>query len=241
MALPLSLDPCEDLNNYVDRKTHALEQAGVVLKATINTLRNKLKSYAELPSLQSTIDDAIALASVNDINAGTTAITQIKNFTGTCLDPIYNNVRSYALDIDGEITDAIDDITSFVALPEVNLLKPLRAVTSALGQARLESLISELDQKLGCLSDQGSELGVCLSMLDNFNDRIDNVLRYLGLADDAKWDLDYFISSFDISINPNVLSNTKSLDTKIDSLTTEAKANIKKILGDGNVLNKDWL
>jgi len=241
MALPISLDPCEDLNNYVDTKTHALEQAGVGLKQTINTLRNKLKSYAEIPSLQSTIDNAIAVASVDDINAGTTAITQIKNFSGTCLDPIYNNVRSYALDIDGEITDAIDDITSFVALPEVNLLKPLRAVTSALGMANLESLVAELDEKLGCLADQGSELGVCLSMIDNFNDRIDDVLRYLGLADDAKWDLDYFISSFDISINPDVLSNMGSLDTKMDSLTTEATANIKKILGDGNVLNKDWL
>ena len=241
MGLPISLDPCEDLNAYVNEKTHALEQAGVKLKQTINTLRNTMKAYLQPPSLQSAIDDAIALATVDDINAGTTAITQIKNFSGTCLDPIYNNVRSYSLDLDGEITDAIDDLTSFIALPEVNLLKPLRAVTGALGQAYLESIIAELDEKLGCLAEQGSELGVCLSMVDNFNDRIDDVLRYLGLADDASWDLDYFISSFDISINPDVLTNMKSLDVHMDDLTTQATANIKSVLGDSNVLNKDWL
>ena len=227
-TLPVSLNPCENLNAYVNQKTHELEQAGVVLKSVINKLRNTLKSYAQIPSLQNTIDDAIALATVNDINAGTTVITQIKNFTGTCLDPIYNNARSYALDIDGQITDAIDDITSFVALPEVNLLKPLRAATTALGLANLEGMIADLDEKLGCLTEQGSELGECLSSVDNFNNRIEDVLKYLGLGDDAKWDLDYFISSLSISINSDVVSNLKGLDFKMDSLTTEALANAVK-------------
>ncbi len=225
MSLPLSLNPCEDLNSYVDQKTHELEQAGVTLKGKINTLRNTLKSYAQVPSLQGTIDDAIALASVDDINAGTTAITQIRNFTGNCLDPIYNGVRSYALDIDGQVTDAIDDITSFVALPEVNLLKPLRAATTSLGGADLSGLVNDLDEKLGCLTEQGSELGECLSMVDNFSDRITDVLSYLGLGDDAVFDLDYFVNDFNISINGDVLNNLKSLDFKMDDLTVEALKN----------------
>ena len=239
MGLPISMNPCEDLNAYVDEKTHALEQAGVVLKSHINTLRNKLKSFAQVPSTQQAIDDAIAAATVGDIDAGTTAITQIRNFTGTCLSSIYNGIRSYSLDIDGEITDKIDDITSFVSLPEINLLKPLRAVRTALGNAQLESLIAELDEKLGCLSEQGSELGECLSMVDNFNDRIDDVLSYLGLGDDAKWDLDNFVNHFDINIDTDGLTNLKSLDTKMDALTTEAKANIKAVL-PANVLQKAW-
>ena len=240
MSLPVSMNPCEDLNAYVDAKTHSLEQAGVKLKSHINTFRNTAKAYLQPPSIQNAIDDAIALASVNDINAGTTAITQITNFSGTCLDPIYNAIRSYSLDIDGQITDKIDDITSFISLPEVNLLKPLRAVTTALGGAQLESMITELDEKLNCLSAQGSELGVCLSMLDNFNDRIADVLSYLGLGDNGAWDLDTFISKFNIDMNPNVLNNLKSLDTKMDSITTEALANVKKALPDGNVLPKEW-
>ena len=235
MSLPISLNPCEDLNAYVDAKTHSLEQAGVKLKSYINIFRNKAKAYLQPPSIQSAIDDAIALASVNDINAGTTAITQITNFSGTCLDPLYNGIRSFSLDIDGQITDKIDDITSFIALPEINLLKPLRAVTTALGGAQLENIITELDEKLNCLSAQGSELGVCLSMLDNFNDRIADVLSYLGLGDNGAWDLDTFISNFDIDINADVLNNLKSLNTKMDTLTTEAIANVKKVLPE-NVL-----
>lgn len=235
MVLPLSFNPCEDLNAYVDTKTHALEQAGVKLKSYINTFRNAAKAYLQPPSIQSAIDDAIALASVDDINAGTTAITQITNFSGTCLDPIYNGIRSFSLDIDGQITDKIDDITSFISLPEINLLKPYRALTSALGRAYLENLIAELDEKLNCLSAQGSELGVCLSMLDNFNDRISDVLSYLGLGDNGAWDLDTFISQFDIDINADVLNNLKSLNTKMDTLTTEAIANVKKALPE-NVL-----
>lgn len=239
MSLPISLNPCENLNAYVDEKTHALEQAGVNLKSKINTLRNKLKSFAEIPSTQEAIDNAIAAATVGDINAGTTAITQIKNFTGTCLDTIYNGIRGYSLDCDGEITDAIDNITSFVSLPEVNLLKPLRAVRAALGGAQLERLIVELDQKLGCLSEQGSELGECLSMVDNFSNRIDDVLSYLGLGDDASFDLDNFTDHFNINIDTKGLTNLKNLDTKMDSLTTEAKENIKSVLPT-NVLKKEW-
>lgn len=239
MALPISLDPCEDLNSYVDQKTHELEQAGVSLKSLINDLRNKLKSYAQVPSLQQTIDDAIALASVDDISAGTTAITQIKNFTGNCLDPIYNKVRTYAGDIDGQVTDAIDDITSFVALPEVNLLKPLRAATTALGITDLEGLIADLDEKLGCLSEQGSELSHCLSSVDNFTNRINDVLSYLGLGDDAVWDLDYFIADFDISIDDDTLANLKSLDFKMDGLTTEALGNVTNAIPFLTALNPE--
>lgn len=224
-ALPISLNPCENLNAYVDQRTHELEQAGVSLKSQINTLKNTMKSYAQPPSIKSTIDDAIALASVNDINAGTTAMTQIRNFAGTCLDPVYNKIRTYAGDIDGQVTDAIDDITSFVSLPEVNLLKPLRSVTTALGATDLSGLVSDIDEKLGCLSEQGSELSHCLSLVDNFMDRVSDVLSYLGLGLDAKFDLDYFVNDFNIDINSDVLGNLKSLDFKMDSLTSDAISN----------------
>ena len=237
--LPISLNPCEDLNAYVDSKTHSLEQAGVQLKQYVNIFRNKAKAWITPPSLQTAIDAAIAGATVNDINAGTTAITQIKNFTGTCLDPIYNNIRSYSLEVDGFITDAIDDITSFISIPEIDLLKPLRSLRTALGNAQLESLITELDEKLGCLTEQGSELGDCLSMVDNFNDRIDDVLNYLGLGSDASFDIDNFVSHFNISINSSTLSNLKQLDIKMDSHTTEAIANINKALPLRNVLSED--
>lgn len=230
MALPVSMNPCENLNATVDRKTGDLEQKGVKLKSQIEKLRQDLLSYAEIPSAQQALDDAIAGATVDDINAGTTAITQIRNFTGSCLNKVYNESRKFAAEIDHWVSDSLDDITSFVALPEFNLLQPLQAARSALGLAGIESLISQIDESLGCLTEQGSELGECLEIVDNFNDRIDNVLRYLGLGEQGEFTLDGFVDNFDIDIDSTVQSNLDALDVKTESLKTEAIANVKSVV-----------
>lgn len=230
MALPIALDPCENLNAIVDAKTHELEQKGVKLKSQIEAFRQKLLSFAQGPSAQEILDGAIAAATVDDWNAGTTAITTLRNFTGTCLDRVYNEARKFAAEIDHGASDRLDDLTSFIALPEYNLLKPLQALRAALGGEAISSLISEIDKTLGCLSEQGSEIGECLELLDNFNDRIDDVLRYLGLGENGEFTLDGFIDNFDIDIDADVLSNLKSLDTKVESLKTEAVKNIRSII-----------
>ena len=230
MALPVSMDPCENLNATVDRKTGDLEQKGVKLKSQIEAFRQDLLGYAEIPSAQEALDDAIAAATVDDINAGTTAITQIRNFTGSCLNKVYNESRKFAAEIDHWVSDGLDDITSFVALPEYNLLQPLQAVRSALGLAGIEALISQIDESLGCLTEQGSELGECLEIVDNFNDRIDDVLRYLGLGEQGEFTLDGFISNFDINMDTTVQSNLDALDIKTESLKTEAVANVTSVI-----------
>lgn len=230
MVLPISLDPCEDLNALINQKTGDLEQKGVWLRSYIENLRQEIRDFADIPSTQEALDNAIAAASVNDINAGTTAITQIRNFTGTCLDHVYNQARKYALEIDGFITDALDDITSFITLPEFDMLSALRAARTALGVTGIAALLDELDELLGCLADQGSELGVCLSLLDNFNDRIDDVLRYTGLTSEGNLNLDHFVDHFNLDIDSTALSNLSALDFKVDDLTTEALANVKKAI-----------
>lgn len=230
MVLPISLDPCENLNATVDRKTGELEQKGVKLKSQIEAFRQDLLGYAETPSAQGALDAAIAGATVDDINAGTTAITQIRNFTGSCLNNIYNESRKFAAEIDHWLIDSLNDITSFIALPEFNLLQPLQALRSALGLAGIEALISAIDESLGCLTEQGSELGECLEIVDNFNDRTDDVLRYLGLGDQGEFTLDGFISNFDIDIDSTVQSNLGALDIKTQSLKDEAIANVKSVV-----------
>jgi hypothetical protein len=226
MALPISMDPCENLNARVDQKTGELEQKGVKLKSQIEKFRQDLLSHVEPPSAQEELDNAIAAATVDDINAGTTAITQIRNFTGTCFDQIYYQSRKFAAEIDHYVSDGLDDITSFIALPEYNLLKPLQQVRSALGAEAIEALVAEIDESLGCLSEQGSELGECLSIIDNFNDRVDDVLRYLGLGEQGEFSLSTFTERFGITMNPTTQSNLEALDTKTESLKTEAVQNV---------------
>jgi hypothetical protein len=233
MALPVSIDPCENLNALVDSKTHELEQKGVKLKSQIEAFRQDLLSHVAGPSAQETLDNAIAAASVNDINAGTTAMRTVRNFTGTCLDQAYYQAKKFAAEIDHQTADSLDNITSFIALPEYNLLKPLQEVRSALGVEGIEQLMSDIGKSLGCLAEQGSELDQCLSLLENFNDRIDNVLRYLGLGEQGEFTLQGFVDNFNIPMNPSVLSNLSSLDTKVESLKTEAVENVAKLVPGG--------
>ena len=67
-------------------------------------------------------------------------------------------------------------------------------------------------------------------MQDNFNDRIDDVLRYLGLGEQGEFTLDGFISNFDINMDTTVQSNLDALDIKTESLKTEAVANVTSVI-----------
>ncbi len=221
-----SLNPCDNLNTLVGAKISELEHFGTQMRAEVELFKNQLKDYVVPPSLQAAVDAGIAGAVVDDIGAGTTAITQLRDFAGTCLDQIYNDARKFANEIDGFIADTIDDITSFVGLPEVDLLTPLRGITSALGSLGLEALVSEIDDLLGCLAGQGSALNECLDSIDDFNDRIDDVINYLGLQEDGSFDLDAFVTNFSIEINTDVIDNVKEMSNKVTELAAEAVTNV---------------
>jgi hypothetical protein len=235
MALPVSINPCENLNAEVDELVGSFEQEVTKLRTTVEDLRQTLASFAETPSTSETISDAIGLAGANDVDAGDTAMVNIRNFTGSCLDSVVNNIKKYAVTTDSEITDKIGDITSFVALPEVNLLTPLRALRTAMGGSVISELLTTIDEKLGCLSEYGSEISECLDIYSNFNDRIDDALSYLGMGDQAAdltkdFSLDNIVDAFNIPIDADALTNLKSLDTKMESITAEAQGNAKRAL-----------
>ncbi len=234
-----SLNPCENLNSWVDGKIGALEQEGTVLRSTVEDLRKELTDWADVPSTQSAIDGVVGSIGADDVDAGSTALTNIKNFTGTCVDPLYDRAKKYAAEIDHGITDKISDISSVVALPEGNLVEPLRALRADLGFAHIESLVAQIDEKLGCLSGQGSEIGECLSIIDNFMDRVDDVLTYLGFGVDGTFDLDDFVGNFGIPIDASALTNLKSLDTRFDEITTEAVNNIKSFV-PASITPQEW-
>jgi hypothetical protein len=236
MVLPISLNPCEDLNSEVDELIHSFEQEGTKLRSEVEDLRQSLTDHIDPPSAQEAVADAVGLAGANDVDAGLTAMTQIRNFTGNCLNSVFNQSKKYSAILDHEITDKIGQITSFIALPEVNLLSPLRGLRSSMGVSEIGGLLDHIDTKMGCLSGQGSEIGECLSILDNFNDRIDDVLSYLGMGDQAadlvqNFDVQNIIDSFNIPIDADVVTNLDSLDIKMDDITVEAFNNIRSVLG----------
>jgi len=223
------LNPCENLNRSVDSKIGELEQKGVGLKSQIRAFKDQLASYAEVPSSDEALNSAIAGATVNDTSCGQTAIAQIRNFTGTCLDRIYNSARIASTSLDAFIRDSVDDLTSIVALPEANLLGPLRSIRDALGVSKISELLADIDSALGCLAER-SELDECLGSLDNFNGRVDDVLSYLGLGENGDFDLEHFNEHFDIGLNPSTLSNLDSLDQHMEVIKADALKNINKTI-----------
>ena len=237
MVLPVSINPCEDLNSEVDELVHAFEQEGSKLRGDVEAFRQELADFADVPSTQEAMAAAVGAAGADDVDAGLTAMENVKNFTGSCLDSIFNQARKYTAIIDHEITDKIDEITSFVALPEVNLLTPLRALRSAMGVSEISDLLTQIDEKMGCLSGQGSELAECLSILDNFNDRIDDVLTYLGMGDQAAdltrdFSAQNIIDSFNIPIDADAVTNMDILDVKMEDITTDAINNATAVVGN---------
>ena len=228
MTLP-SIDPCENLRREIDRKIHAFEQQGLQLRnEATDVLKDAIENFGDPPSAQEALAAGIAGATVGDVGAGLTAMSRVRNFAGSCLDSIFNEARVFAATIDSTINDRINDFTSLTSLAEFDLLTPLQNLRALAGVSGLSTLLSEIDEKIGCLAD--SEIGDCTSLLDDFNGRIDDVISYLGFGADATFDLDDFISAHSLSIDSDVLSNLKSLDSHIESLKSEARDNLNIIL-----------
>ncbi len=235
MSLPVSINPCEDLNSEINDLISSFESEATGVRSTVDDLRQSMNNFSDTPSTSEIIDSAVDAAGVSDVDAGSAEMLQIRNFTGSCLDSVLNSVKKYSATIDEAITEKIDQITSFASLPEVDMLEYLRSLRSALGASALSALLTKIDEKLGCLSDQGSEIAECLSLVSSFNSRVNTVLSYLGLGSEAsqltkEFDIDEFVSSSNIIIDTSALTNLKSLDTEMTNITKEAIANATSVL-----------
>jgi hypothetical protein len=229
-----AIDPCTNLKREIDKKVTAFENAGQALRNQVtDALKDAINNYTNDATAQHLLDQAIAGATVDDVDAGSTAMERVRQFTGTCLNSVYNEAKVFATNVDSFVNDRINDFTSLGSLLEFDLLEPLQAVKTAMGLASLDTLLADIDSKLGCLADQGSELDECLSIIPDAQARIDDVLNYLGLGDDATWDLDTFMDSFNLSLPTGVLDNLKGLDTHMDNIVAEALENTESILPKG--------
>ena len=233
-----SLDPCENLRREIDRRIHAFEQQGAQLKnQATDVLKDAINNYVNDATVSTALDAAIASATVNDAGAGGTAMTRVKNFTGSCLDSVYNEARIFSAKVDSFINDRINDFTSLTTLAEFDLLTPLRAVRTLAGVAGLSEMLTKIDSKIQCLSD--SEVGDCLDLVDDFNDRVDDVISYLGFGTDATFNLDTFVDSHGLTLDAGVQSNLEILDTHVDSIVNESTANAKNFI-PSDVLPNDY-
>jgi hypothetical protein len=228
-----SIDPCENLRREIDKKVHAFEQQGVKMKnEATDILKNVIEGFGKKPTLTEELDNAIAGATVDDVGAGSTALSRIRNFTGSCLDSIYNETRIFASTVDASVNDRINDFTSLTDLVEFDMLSPLQNVRKYVGITKLEELLADIDTKLGCLAD--SEIGDCTGLVAGFNSRIDDVISYLGFGTDASFDLDEFISNHSLGLgdpaSAGILTSLKALDNHIETLKVEALSNTHDVL-----------
>ena len=228
--LPAGIDPCENLKRELERQIHNFEQQGVYLKSqVVDVLKDAINNYSAGNSASEVLEAALAAATVDDVNAGTTAMARVRNFAGSCLDSVWNEARIFASKTDAFINDRLNDFLSLASLVEFDLLTPLRSLQTALGLAGLEALLSEIDKRLGCLAD--SELGECTSLVTDFSDRVEDVLNYLGLNSDATFSLDTFQSITGAGpLSTAVQTNLEILDAKMESLIAEARDNVSQII-----------
>jgi len=231
LGLPISMDPCENIKSEIDEKIHDLEQQSVILRSKIAELRNQIMIFqpGDISPVHE-IDGAIAAISTDDFNAGATALTQIQNFAGSCADSVFNGMRKYAANLEAWMNDSMSNATSFAGLPEFNALQAYRDYKNALGTSAVSQLLADIDEKLGCLAGQGSELSECLDLFDHFNDRVEDLLKYMGLSESGTLDLYSFVGQFGINIPQmtELFDNINNLDTKMDDLKTEVEGNIEK-------------
>ena len=225
-----SIDPCTNLKRDIERQIHNFEQQGVYLKSQFSdVLKDAIDDYAAGTSTTDALNAAIAGATVDDVDAGTTAMSRVRAFTGECLDSIYNQAQVFATGVDGFINDRLNDFLSLASLPEFDLLTPLKGYTSALGLGNLVGLLNGIDKGLGCLASD-SELSECTSLVTDFSDRVDAVLNYLGLNSDATFSLDTFQSLQGVSLTEALETNLNGLDTHVTNLTAEALDNVLQII-----------
>lgn len=232
LGLPISMNPCENIKAEIDEKIHDLEQQSVMLRSKIAKLRNEIMIFQPGDvSPVHIVDGAIGAMSTNDFNAGSTAITQISNFAGSCADSVFNGVRKYAANLESWMNDSLANVTSIVGLPEYNVLAAFREYKNALGAGAISSLLAEIDEKLGCLAGPGSEISECLDLFDHFNDRIEDLLKYMGLSEAGTLDLQTFASQFGINIEKmtEIFTNVNNLAAGVEKIATEIQGNIATV------------
>jgi len=231
LGLPVNMNPCENIKSEIDEKIHNLEQQSVILRSKIAALRGEVMGFLGIPSPVHTLDAAIATVTTGDFNAGATVITQIQNFAGSCLDSIFNGIRKYAANLEAWNNDQLGNATSFLGLPEFNALQAFRDYKQALGASAVSQLLADIDEKLGCLAGQGSELSECLDLFDYFNDRVDDLLKYMGLSESGVLDLYSFAGQFGINIPEmsTIFDNINRMDEHLDTINTQIQGTIETV------------
>ena len=220
------LNPCESLNNILEEKLLFLENTATIAEIQVNSTVDSIEAYSDVVTSVDDITNATNDATASAIGVDDTAILDISNFSGSCLDTIIGKVNNIENNITNTISDAMDTIPSMFELPELPISQILKSLESLIETININGIIDEIDRILGCLGD-AVDLPDCQTEIVSAGNRVDIVIDTLRLTDNGDWDFDTFTTG--LSTSASFIANLKSIGTKMNDLETTAVETITSI------------
>ena len=174
------LNPCESLNNTLEEKLLFLENTALIAKIQVNSVVGNIEGYSDVVTSVEDITSATNDATASAIGVDDAAISDIGNFTGSCLNNILNSMDGIENNITNTISDAMNTIPSMLALPELPISQILKSLESLFGIININGIVDEIDRMLGCLSD-AVDLDECQTEIVSAGARVDSVISDLDL------------------------------------------------------------
>ena len=220
------LNPCEILNNKLEEKLLFLESASSIAEIQVNSVVNNIEGYDDVITSVEDIIDATNDATASTIGVDDAAISDISNFSGSCLEDIFGNINGIENDIINTISNAMNSIPSMLALPELPISQILKALESLFDIMNVNGIIDEIDRILGCLSD-AVDLPECQTEIVSAGARVDFVIETLKLTATGMFDFDTFTTG--LATSASFIANLKSIGTKVDDLAIEANTTMASV------------
>ena len=216
-----NLDPFEIILGTLDKNVTGLERQSRLIKPEVDSFRTDGLGFNPGDiSPSNTVNSALAEYTPEAISAGPTDITPINSFIDDCLAEAVAGFRRYANNILNTMEDGIDLIDAILALAENLLMKQLQKIWKLVNS--IQSLISASDLQITCITSK-DDLGEYTAQVQNIQDRMDQVIDDLFLADDGSFDEDRLVTGFNVDLG----NNLKAYKARSDELQNEIQVNIE--------------
>ncbi len=225
-----NLDPYEILLSTLDKNVTGLERQSRLIKPQITSFRTDGLGFTEDISPINTVNAAMDEYTPEAIKAGPTDIEPINEFINDCLAEAVAGFRRYINNILNTIEDGIDLIDAILALAENLLMKQIAKITKLVNS--IQSLISAADTQINCITSL-DDIGKYTAQVELIENRMDDVIDDLYLADDGSFDEDRLMTGFNVDLKNNI----KAFDARSIELQAEIQDNITETVNIPTTIN----
>ncbi len=209
---------CDGITDALRDQLEYLESIKYDILDAVNKFNEKIHELNDpLDDARNAVEEQVE----NVLSEITEVRSLIHQFTGSCLDGIFDAVSGIAVSLEDLIDRVLEPLISIIN--QIDVLDAVKVLSNTLGIGGLQipNIIGLIDEKLGCLSD-----AECLSLdeMQQYIDYVNGFLTDVGLGDQGEYDIESFIDdaiSGMGSIGDSIKANLLDINTRMENLKND--------------------